>query len=173
MSKRSAVLVLASALIVAAVSVSACGANPSSTGTTQSQAPAQTQTQQSQTQPAPSTEPTPGPTSPAVTKLVVKDLTVGTGATAKAGNTVTVNYTGWLNDGTKFDSSFDRNEPFSFTIGQNKVIQGWEQGVVGMKVGGTRRLIIPPDLGYGAQGAGGVIPPNATLIFDVQLLSVQ
>ena len=98
---------------------------------------------------------------------------VGTGAEAKTGDLVTVNYTGYLTDGTKFDSSLDSGQPFQFTIGKGKVIQGWEQGFAGMKVGGTRKLTIPPELGYGAQGAGGVIPPNATLVFDVELLAVN
>ncbi|MBS3973943.1 MAG: FKBP-type peptidyl-prolyl cis-trans isomerase [Actinobacteria bacterium] len=106
-----------------------------------------------------------------VTELVIEDITVGTGAEAKAGDTVTVHYTGWLTDGTEFDSSVGR-EPFQFPLGQGQVIPGWDQGVAGMKVGGQRRLTIPPDLGYGAAGAGGVIPPNATLIFEVELLSI-
>lgn len=105
--------------------------------------------------------------------LKYQDITVGTGSEAKAGDSVTVNYTGWLTDGTKFDSSLDRNQPFTFTLGQGSVIQGWDEGVAGMKVGGKRRLTIPPDLAYGSQGASGVIPPNATLIFDVELLSVN
>lgn len=102
------------------------------------------------------------------------DITKGTGATAQPGNTVTVNYTGWLLNGTKFDSSYDRNQPFVFVLGAGQVIPGWDEGIVGMKVGGKRRLVIPAALGYGATGAGnGLIPPNSTLIFDVQLLSVQ
>ena len=101
------------------------------------------------------------------------DIKVGTGAVAKAGQKVSVHYTGWLTNGKKFDSSVDRNEPFEFPIGQHKVIAGWDEGVATMKVGGKRTLIIPPDLGYGARGAGGVIPPNATLIFDVELLAVK
>lgn len=98
------------------------------------------------------------------------DLKVGTGATAKAGQTVTVHYTGWLENGKKFDSSVDRGQPFSFPLGAGRVIKGWDEGVQGMKVGGKRKLIIPSNLGYGARGAGGAIPPNATLIFEVELL---
>jgi len=100
------------------------------------------------------------------------ELTVGTGATAQAGQTVTVHYTGWLENGTKFDSSVDRGHPFSFPLGAGRVIKGWDEGVQGMKVGGKRKLTIPSSLGYGARGAGGVIPPNATLIFDVELLDL-
>ena len=106
------------------------------------------------------------------TGLQYWDITVGKGAAAVAGKPVKVHYTGWLTDGKKFDSSVDRNEPFSFPLGGGQVIKGWDQGVAGMKVGGKRQLKIPPDLGYGARGAGGVIPPNATLIFDVELLDV-
>ena len=109
--------------------------------------------------------------------LQYEDTTVGEGAEAKAGQQVTVHYTGWLrnDDGTqgaKFDSSKDRNDPFQFNLGAGQVIRGWDEGVQGMKVGGQRRLTIPASLGYGARGAGGVIPPNATLIFDVELLEV-
>jgi len=109
--------------------------------------------------------------------LRIIDVTKGTGAVPQTGQTVTVNYTGWLfvdgKKGQKFDSSLDRNQPFSFTLGQGQVIKGWDEGVATMHIGGKRTLIIPPDLGYGASGAGGVIPPNATLIFDVDLLSVK
>lgn len=105
--------------------------------------------------------------------LQYKDVSTGTGAEAQAGNTVSVHYTGWLTDGTKFDSSLDRGQPFSFNLGSGGVIAGWDEGVAGMKVGGTRILVIPPELGYGASGAGGVIPPNATLIFQVELLDVK
>jgi FKBP-type peptidyl-prolyl cis-trans isomerase FkpA len=105
--------------------------------------------------------------------LQYQDLTVGTGAEAKAGDTVVVHYTGWLTDGTKFDSSVDRNQPFSFTLGAGRVIAGWDEGVAGMKIGGKRKLTIPAELGYGSRGAGGVIPPNATLIFDVELLEIK
>ena len=101
------------------------------------------------------------------------DIVVGTGATAVAGKPVKVHYTGWLTNGKKFDSSVDRGQPFSFPLGGGQVIKGWDEGVAGMKVGGKRQLRIPPELGYGARGAGGAIPPNATLIFDVELLDVK
>lgn len=113
----------------------------------------------------------PGTTMPS--GLQYWDIVMGTGATAVPGSTVKVHYTGWLISGEKFDSSVDRGEPFSFTLGAGQVIKGWDEGVAGMKVGGKRQLRIPPDLGYGADGTGGVIPPNATLIFDVQLLDVS
>src|SRR6202795_1322583 len=109
--------------------------------------------------------------------LQITDSTVGTGAMPKPGQICVMHYTGWLYEGgkkgKKFDSSVDRNEPFEFPIGQRKVIAGWDEGVATMKVGGKRTLIIPPELGYGARGAGGVIPPNATLMFDVELLGVK
>jgi len=100
------------------------------------------------------------------------DLKVGLGPTAQAGQTVSVHYTGWLENGKKFDSSVDRGQPFSFPLGAGRVIKGWDEGVQGMKVGGKRKLIIPSQLGYGARGAGAAIPPNATLIFEVELLGV-
>jgi FKBP-type peptidyl-prolyl cis-trans isomerase len=105
--------------------------------------------------------------------LTYVDLTMGEGDVAVAGKTATVHYTGWLENGRKFDSSVDRGQPFSFPLGAGRVIKGWDEGVQGMKIGGKRKLTIPPGLGYGARGAGGVIPPNATLIFDVELLGVQ
>lgn len=105
--------------------------------------------------------------------LAYQDVKPGTGAVPVSGKQVKVHYTGWLENGTKFDSSVDRGEPFVFPIGAGQVIPGWDEGVLSMKVGGKRRLIIPARLGYGEQGAGGVIPPNATLIFDVELLDVE
>ncbi len=110
-------------------------------------------------------------TTPSGLKYV--DQVVGTGEVAVAGKTVNVHYTGWLENGKKFDSSVDRGQPFSFPLGGGRVIKGWDEGVQGMKVGGKRKLTIPSDLGYGSRGAGGVIPPNATLIFDVELLGVR
>jgi len=101
------------------------------------------------------------------------DQVVGTGDIAVAGKTASVHYTGWLENGKKFDSSVDRGQPFSFPLGAGRVIKGWDEGVQGMKVGGKRKLTIPSDLGYGSRGAGGVIPPNATLVFDVELLGVR
>lgn len=105
--------------------------------------------------------------------LQYEDLVVGEGATAKAGDQVEVHYTGWLTNGQKFDSSLDRRETFRFQLGQGRVIKGWDEGVAGMNVGGKRKLLIPPALGYGARGAGNVIPPNATLVFEVELISIR
>ena len=115
-----------------------------------------------------------------ITKLQMVDTVAGSGAEARPGRVVRVHYTGWLYDaskpdkrGNKFDSSKDSNQPFDFPLGAGQVIPGWDEGVAGMKVGGKRKLTIPPDLGYGASGAGGVIPPNATLVFEVELLDVK
>jgi len=109
--------------------------------------------------------------------LTIEDLVVGNGATAAAGQRVSVHYTGWLDNagkpGAKFDSSKDRGQPFMFSLGKGEVIRGWDEGVAGMKIGGKRKLTIPPNLGYGTRGAGGVIPPNATLLFEVELLAVK
>ena len=113
-------------------------------------------------------------------KLEITDIKPGTGPAIKAGQTAVVNYTGWLyseaapeKKGQKFDSSLDHGKPFDFPLGDGRVIPGWDQGVAGMQVGGQRRLVIPPELGYGASGAGGVIPPNATLVFDVELVGIR
>ena len=107
-----------------------------------------------------------------MTQLIIEDISTGSGEEAKAGQEATVHYTGWLLDGKKFDSSKDRGMPFSFPLGAGHVIKGWDQGVQGMKVGGVRKLTVPAELGYGARGAGGVIPPNATLVFEVELLEL-
>src|SRR5678810_1026095 len=112
------------------------------------------------------------PSTTTASGLQIEELALGSGNTATAGQKVSVHYTGWLTNGTKFDSSKDRGEPFIFPLGKGHVIKGWDEGVAGMKVGGKRKLTIPPQLGYGAQGAGGVIPPHATLIFDVELLGL-
>ncbi len=106
-------------------------------------------------------------------ELEIEDQIVGDGEEAVAGQTVEVHYTGWLTDGTKFDSSHDRDQTFSFKLGGGQVIAGWDQGVAGMKIGGARKLTIPAELGYGERGAGGVIPPNATLVFKVELIGLS
>jgi FKBP-type peptidyl-prolyl cis-trans isomerase FkpA len=113
------------------------------------------------------------PSTTTASGLQFEELAVGSGNTATTGQKVSVHYTGWLTNGTKFDSSKDRGEPFVFPLGKGHVIKGWDEGVAGMKVGGKRKLTIPPQLGYGARGAGGVIPPNATLVFEVELLDVK
>lgn len=113
------------------------------------------------------------PTNYDIQGMKVEILKQGTGEGAKAGDNIVVNYVGTLTNGTKFDSSIDRNQPFSYTLGQNRVIQGWELGLLGMKVGEKRRLTIPPELGYGSQGAGNAIPPNSTLIFEIDMLSIN
>ena len=108
-----------------------------------------------------------------MSELEIEDQVVGEGDEAIAGQTVEVHYTGWLTDGTKFDSSLDRDQTFSFKLGAGQVIAGWDQGVAGMKIGGARKLTIPADMGYGERGAGGVIPPNATLVFKVELIGLS
>lgn len=108
-----------------------------------------------------------------MSELIIEDLVTGEGEEAVKGKTAVVHYTGWLSDGTKFDSSKDRDDPFAFALGAGQVIRGWDEGVAGMKVGGTRNLTIPPEMAYGSRGAGGVIPPNATLVFQVELLAIK
>lgn len=125
--------------------------------------------------PAPAT---PAPTAPVLKEVTTSsglrytDLLVGNGPLAEDGMAVAVHYTGWLTDGTKFDSSLDRGQPFTFQLGASQVIRGWDEGVKGMRVGGKRKLVIPPELGYGERGAGGVIPPDATLVFEVEFMGV-
>jgi FKBP-type peptidyl-prolyl cis-trans isomerase FkpA len=161
-------------ILSAALLVSACGSGtqPTSTVTVPAAASDRVATK----------EPSMTSTTPAqpVTELQKTDVKTGTGPAIAKGQTAVVHYTGWLyapgapdNKGEKFDSSRDRNDPFSFGVGGGEVIGGWDQGVVGMQVGGQRRLVIPPALGYGARGAGGVIPPNATLLFDIELLKIK
>jgi peptidylprolyl isomerase len=153
------------------------------TDSLQTNAPQNTVSEVPVTQPETSTVPLTDPQNPTMSNnfdyittssgLKYRDLEVGTGQTPQTGQTVTVHYTGTLTDGSKFDSSLDRGQPFKFSIGTGQVIKGWDEGVGSMKVGGKRELVIPPDLAYGAAGAGGVIPPNATLKFEVELLGVR
>ena len=165
------VALLIAALAAFAVMTTACSSPTPTPASTPQAAPAEAATAPAEvaTEPAESVT---GEPSDTVTELVIKDITVGSGAKAKAGDAATVHYTGWLMDGTKFDSSVDRGLPFEFAIGAGDVIEGWDKGVVGMKVGGKRTLIIPADMAYGDQGAGGVIPPGATLKFEVELLGL-
>lgn len=164
-------------LAVLAVGLVACGSDDSESSTSDADTTTSPATEQS----APTESSADGPTPVADTAfttadngLRIYDFTTGDGAEATEGRRVTVHYTGWLaSDSTKFDSSRDRGQPFQFTLGAGEVIQGWDRGVEGMQVGGTRQLVIPPDLGYGSRGAGGAIPPNATLIFEVELLGVD
>ena len=155
-------------VVLALIGLLACGCGATSGGTGSS-------TESTGTSTAATTggSATAGGTVRLASGLQYEDLKVGDGQVAENGQTVSVHYTGWLTDGTKFDSSLDAGKPFEFALGAGQVIRGWDEGVKGMKVGGKRKLTIPPDLGYGAQGAGGVIPPNATLVFEVELLGVR
>ncbi len=153
---RGLSLILPTIIIIAVIILGATSIKPGNTNSSPS--PVATSTMNNSTQSA---------------QLKIEDLNVGTGLEAVAGKKVTVNYVGTLSDGTKFDSSYDRNQPFSFELGAGFVIKGWDQGVVGMKVGGKRKLTIPPDLGYGSAGIPPNIPPNAVLIFEVELLKVE
>ena len=169
---------VAGVLVLAALAATGCASAPTPAPTTEQTAPAPAAEATTPppaavaTPPAPvATAPEPAKTIPNATKLKIKDLAVGEGATAKAGDTVTVNYTGWLANGKEFDTSYGKT-PFTFVLGTGQVIEGWDKGFDGMKIGGKRELIIPPAMGYGAQGAGADIPPNATLRFVVELLDV-
>jgi FKBP-type peptidyl-prolyl cis-trans isomerase len=159
---------LVSIALVASLALAvACGSSEKET-TTPTGTPAATAAQTGGGPPPVSGQPT-----VTASGLQIIDIKVGTGAEAQKGQTVSVDYTGWLADGTKFDSSLDRGQPITFVLGGGQLIPGFDEGVVGMKIGGERRLIIPPDLAYGAQGRPPVIPANATLTFDVQLVSAQ
>ena len=178
--KRISLMWPASFLLAAGLCVVGCKGAPEGAA---GQAPAATTPKPAATEAAvaPTATPATAPAAAATTGgkvhklpsgLQYEDLVVGDGKMADPGLTAVVHYTGWLTDGTKFDSSVDRNQPFKFVLGQHQVIDGWDQGVRGMRVGGKRKLTIPPDLGYGAQGTG-PIPPNSALVFEVQLLDVQ
>jgi FKBP-type peptidyl-prolyl cis-trans isomerase len=168
MRRWALVATLVVAALVSAIALGGCGGGGGSTETPQDGA------QQEGTQPEPeATEGEATEDAGAVTELKIEDTKKGTGAEAKKGDTVVVHYTGYLTDGTKFDSSKDANVPFDFVLGAGEVIPGWDEGVQGMKVGGVRKLTIPPAMAYGEAGAGGVIPPNATLVFEVELLEVK
>jgi FKBP-type peptidyl-prolyl cis-trans isomerase len=168
-SKRFTAWLLIGLVLVAMPLLAGCGAK---TETPVSEPAASEQPAAQPPAEAPAVEQTAPSKMEDVTKMKIEDTKVGTGAEAVAGKSVTVHYTGWLTDGTKFDSSVDSGQPFTFNLGAGEVISGWDQGVAGMKVGGTRTLTIPPDLGYGPQ-ANGPIPANSTLVFKVELLGVQ
>ena len=168
MNMRLPVAVLAIALLAGCNQYEAQKAASSSTGT-----PSTSASTPSTPAPAAAAAPTGGKVHKLPSGLQYEDMVVGSGTMAEPGMSVSVHYTGWLTDGTKFDSSLDRNQAFQFQLGAGQVIRGWDEGVKGMRIGGKRKLTIPPDMGYGAAGAGGVIPPNATLVFDVELLDVK
>jgi FKBP-type peptidyl-prolyl cis-trans isomerase len=151
--------------LTGAIALGACESNDTSQSAA---APGQAQQQS-----APNAMSAAGGGGGAVTELKIEELKPGNGTEATSGKQVSVHYTGWLTNVTKFDSSVDRGTPFKFQLGAGQVIQGWDKGVAGMKIGGKRKLTIPPQMGYGERGAGGVIPPNATLVFEVELLGVE
>ncbi len=171
MPKHAIVVALAAALFLAGCNETAQKSETATSTTTGSA----TTTTPAATEAAPSGDAAGGKVHKLASGLQYEDLVVGSGKMAEPGMNVSVHYTGWLTDAakTKFDSSLDRGQPFQFQLGGGQVIQGWDEGVKGMRIGGKRKLTIPPDLGYGSRGAGGVIPPNATLVFDVELLDVK
>jgi len=173
--KRISLLLPASVLLAAVCFAAGCKGAPEGAAGQSPAAADPSATTPAATTPAPAeaAPTTGGKVHKLASGLQYEDLIVGDGKMADPGLTAVVHYTGWLTNGTKFDSSLDRGQPFKFVLGQHQVIEGWDQGVRGMRIGGKRKLTIPPDLGYGSQGAGGVIPPNATLVFEVQLLDVQ
>ena len=176
MSQKKTVWLLVAVIIVALAVILFItqGSDTSDTTTTSEQTAEETAAPAEETAPEETAPSDPEPSDPPSTPQIgIEDLVVGTGSEAVAGKQVVVHYTGWLEDGTQFDSSLDRGEPFEFGLGMGQVIVGWDQGVAGMLEGGQRRLTIPPEYGYGPAGAGGVIPPNATLIFEVELLEVK
>lgn len=174
MSKRSSwVLML---VLVPATAIELGGCSSQAGSASQKMMPSGAQSSLQPAQPPSAQRPTPAVSNSDASQtsgLAISDEAVGQGPSAKTGDRVTVHYTGWLTSGKKFDSSKDHGKPFTFTLGAGEVIPGWDKGVVGMKVGGRRKLTIPPDLGYGDRGAGGVIPPNATLQFEVELLKIN
>lgn len=160
-------------LLAFALIIAGCQTNETPAGNTGQQSPPDARQPASNVPAGGGPPPIKAPMQKAANGLQYQDTVVGNGAQPKAGQVITVHYTGWLTDGTKFDSSVDRGQPFNFTIGRHQVIPGWDEGVITMKVGGKRRLTIPPDLAYGARGAPPAIPPNATLVFDVELLGIK
>ena len=173
MSKRSSLLLVVVLALFAAIGLSGCSTQAGAPSQGSTPSGARSAPQPSQPRNSQESAPATSKGNAGKTAGLSADEVVGEGPSAKSGDRVTVNYTGWLLDGTKFDSSKDRNQPFSFSLGAGNVISGWDQGVAGMKVGGKRKLTVPPDLGYGNPGAGGVIPPNATLVFEVELLKIN
>jgi FKBP-type peptidyl-prolyl cis-trans isomerase FkpA len=174
MSQRSSLFWVTMLVLVAAIGLGGCSSQAENSAAKMKSPGGQSAVQAAQPQASQSSAPS-SPKSDAGKSggLVISDQAVGEGPAAKSGDSVTVHYTGWLTDGKKFDSSKDHGKPFTFTLGAREVIAGWDKGVVGMKVGGKRKLTIPPELGYGARGAGGRIPPNATLEFEVELLKID